>query len=59
MQVNGKVRDKVTVPADADEPTIFKAAESAEKARPWLAGKNIVKRLYVPNKLVSFVVKEV
>jgi leucyl-tRNA synthetase len=57
VQVNGKVRDKVTVPADADEQTVLSAAEAAERARPWIEGKTVVKRLYVPGKLVNFVVK--
>jgi leucyl-tRNA synthetase len=57
VQINGKLRDKIVVPADADEATILAAAESAEKARPWLEGKTIVKRLYVPKKLVNIVVK--
>jgi leucyl-tRNA synthetase len=56
VQVNGKVRDKITVPADADESTILKAAESAEKIRPWIEGKTVRKRLYVPKKLVNLVV---
>lgn len=57
MQVNGKLRDKITVAADADEATILAAAQKAERAVPWLAGKTIVKSLYVPRKLVNFVVK--
>ena len=57
VQVNGKLRDKIIVPADAAEETIFQQAASAEKVRPWLEGKAIVKRLYVPKKMVNFVVK--
>lgn len=57
VQVNGKLRDKITVPADADEAMILKAAEMAEKVRPWLEGKTIAKRLYVPKRLINFVVK--
>jgi len=57
VQVNGKLRDKISVAADADEATILQSAERAEKVRPWLEGKTIVKRLYVPKKLVNFVVK--
>ena len=45
------------MPADADEATILKAAESAENVRPWVEGKTMVKKLYVPKKLVNFVVK--
>jgi leucyl-tRNA synthetase len=54
--VNGKVRDKITVAADADEADILVAAESAEKVRPWVEGKTVRKRLYVPKKLVNLVV---
>jgi leucyl-tRNA synthetase len=56
VQVNGKLRDKITVPADADDDTIFAAAAAAEKVIPWIAGKDVKKRLYVPKKLVNFVV---
>jgi leucyl-tRNA synthetase len=57
VQVNGKVRDRVVVEAEADEQTVLQAAEAAEKVRPWVDGKIIVKRVYVPKKLVSLVVK--
>src|SRR5204863_6370849 len=53
VQVNGKVRDKITVAADAEEETILKTAEAAEKVKPWLEGKTIRKRLYVSKKLVN------
>jgi leucyl-tRNA synthetase len=56
VQVNGKVRDKITVPADAAEADILSAAESAERVRPWVEGKTVRKRLYVPKKLVNLVV---
>jgi leucyl-tRNA synthetase len=57
VQVNGKLRDRIKVPADASEQAVLQTAELAEKIRPWLDGKTIVKRLYVPKKLVNFVVK--
>ncbi|HZL36269.1 MAG TPA: class I tRNA ligase family protein [Tepidisphaeraceae bacterium] len=56
VQVNGKLRDKISVPADADEATILAAALAGEKVQPWIAGKTIVKKLYVPGKLVNVVV---
>ena len=56
VQVNGKLRDKITVPADADEATVLAAAAAAERVAPYLAGKDVKKRLYVPKKLVNFVV---
>ncbi|HWE03708.1 MAG TPA: leucine--tRNA ligase, partial [Tepidisphaeraceae bacterium] len=56
VQVNGKLRDKITVPADASDASILEAAENAEKVRPWIEGKQIKKKLYVPKKLVNLVV---
>jgi leucyl-tRNA synthetase len=56
VQVNGKLRDKITVPADADESTILAAAQSAPGVQQWINGKEIKKKLYVPKKLVNFVV---
>src|SRR5947209_2093526 len=43
VQVNGKLRDKITVAADATEASILETAERAEKIRPWLDGKAIKK----------------
>jgi leucyl-tRNA synthetase len=56
VQVNGKLRDKITVPTDADEKSVFATAEASDKLQPWLAGKEVRKRIYVKQKLVSFVV---
>ena len=56
VQVNGKLRDKITVPADADEATILEAALAAKNVAPWLVGKTIKKKLYVSKKLVNLVV---
>jgi leucyl-tRNA synthetase len=55
--VNGKLRDKIAVPADADEATVLTTAETSAGVRPWLEGKTIQKRLYVNRKLVNFVVR--
>jgi leucyl-tRNA synthetase len=56
VQVNGKLRDKITVATDADEETILATALAAEKVKPWIEGKEVKKRLYVPKKLVNLVV---
>jgi leucyl-tRNA synthetase len=56
VQVNGKLRDKITVPADAAEADVLSAAAAAERVVPYLAGKDVKKRLYVKGKLVNFVV---
>ena len=56
VQVNGKLRDKITVPAGSNESFVLEAAAGAQRVQPWLEGKEIRKRLYVPGKLVNFVV---
>jgi leucyl-tRNA synthetase len=57
IQVNGKVREKVTIATDADEGTALAAARSLEKVQEYLAGKTIVKTIFVPNRLINFVVR--
>ncbi len=56
VQINGKLRDKLIIDADADEATIFQQVESAEKIKPWIEGKTIRKRVYVSKKMVNYVV---
>jgi len=57
VQVNGKVRDKVTVPVTVTEDDAKKVAAEQEKVQPYLAGKQVVKVIYVPGKLVNIVVR--
>ncbi len=57
VQVNGKVRGTIEVGADADQATILAAAKEEPNVAKHLDGKNIVKEIVVPNKLVNFVVK--
>ncbi|VEI59039.1 leucyl-tRNA synthetase [Pasteurella multocida] len=57
VQVNGKVRAKVTVPADMSEENIKQVALSDSNVSKHLEGLNIVKTIYVPGKLFSFVAK--
>jgi leucyl-tRNA synthetase len=56
VQVNGKLRDVIKVPANADNAAVEAAARAAEKAQPFLAGKTIKKVIVVPKKLVNLVV---
>ncbi len=56
VQVNGKLRDRIVVAADATEETIFNQAAATDKVLPWLKDKTIHKKLYVPKRLVNFVV---
>ena len=57
IQINGKLRSKLTVAVDTDRDEIIAMAENDEKIKEITAGKNIVKKIYVPNKLVNIVVK--
>lgn len=57
VQVNGKVRARVTVPAGADNAVAIAAAKADGKVAESIAGKTIVKEICVPGKLVNIVVK--
>jgi leucyl-tRNA synthetase len=57
VQVNGKVRGRVVVPADSPEEFVKERAMADEKVRAAIAGKQIVKVIYVPGKLVSIVIR--
>jgi leucyl-tRNA synthetase len=57
VQVNGKLRSRVIVAADADEATLLTAALADEKVKAAIAGKEIVKKIVVPGKLVNIVVR--
>jgi leucyl-tRNA synthetase len=57
VQVNGKLRGRVTVPADANEAFVLEGALADEKVQSTIAGKQIVKKIYVPGKLVNIVIK--
>jgi leucyl-tRNA synthetase len=56
VQINGKVRGKVTVPADIEPAALEKAALSDDKIRGLLEGKTIRKVIVVPGKLVNVVI---
>ncbi|NLN81768.1 MAG: leucine--tRNA ligase [Clostridiales bacterium] len=57
VQINGKVRTRITIAADSDSAAAVSAAKSDEKIASALEGMQVVKELYVPGKLVNLVVK--
>ena len=57
VQVNGKVRARVTVPADADKDAVLETAFANERIAELTAGKEVIKQIVVPGKLVNIVVK--
>ena len=56
VQVNGKLRAKISIPADADQATIESIAKEDENVAAHLEGKTIRKVIVVPNKLLNLVV---
>jgi leucyl-tRNA synthetase len=58
VQVNGKLRDKITVSADATDEEIKKMALSREKVQQFITGGEIKNIVVVPKKLVNIVVKK-
>jgi leucyl-tRNA synthetase len=57
VQINGKVRGKISVPPDADEATVLEVAQGDDRISKLLDGKQIVKSIVVPGRLVNLVVK--
>ncbi|MBR1391863.1 MAG: leucine--tRNA ligase [Lachnospiraceae bacterium] len=57
VQVNGKLKNTITIPNSCEKEEALRIARADEKVAAALEGKNVVKEIYVPNKIVSFVVK--
>jgi leucyl-tRNA synthetase len=57
LQINGKLRAKMTVPADCSPEELEQAARSHDRLAELLEGKQIVKAVVVPGRMVNFVVK--
>ena len=57
VQINGKIRAKLNVPADIEQAEALALAKEDEKIKDELQGKNIIKEIYVKGKLVNIVAK--
>ena len=57
VQVNGKVRAAVAIPAGCDKDTALAAAKANERVASFIEGKKIVKEIFVPGKIINIVVK--
>ncbi|GAA6396123.1 leucine--tRNA ligase [Solibaculum mannosilyticum] len=57
LQINGKVRNRLVIPADISKEDAIAAAKQDDKIASQIEGKTIVKEIYVPKKLVNLVVK--
>ena len=57
LQVNGKLKSKLVIPADASKDEVLSLAKNNDKIQEILADKTIVKEIYVPGKIVNIVVR--
>ena len=57
VQINGKLRTAVTVPADSADEAVIAAAQADEKAAKFMEGMEIVKTIVVKNKLVNIILR--
>jgi len=57
VQVNGKLRGQVEVPNPPEKDVVLAAIRANAKVQQWISGKEVVKEVYVPGKLVNIVVK--
>ena len=56
VQINGKVRDKITLPADSSKEDILKQVHASPKIAKWIAGQTIKQEIIIGNRLVSLVI---
>jgi leucyl-tRNA synthetase len=56
LQINGKLRSQLQVPPELDEREVETRALADPKLQPWIDGKTIRKRIYVPGRLLNLVV---
>jgi leucyl-tRNA synthetase len=57
VQVDGKVRSRLTVDASAPEQAVRAQALAEEKIRPWIAGREVANVVIVPGRLVNIVTR--
>ena len=57
VQVNGKLRGTLSLATDASKEAIILAAKELEAVQRQLDGKTLVKEIYVPGKIINFVVR--
>ena len=57
IQINGKKRDVIEIEKDTSEDTIMNIIKNNEKLRNHIMGKEIIKKILVPNKIINLIVK--
>ena len=57
LQINGKLKDKLMLPNNSEKEVIEEAARASERFKEVTSGHEVIKVIYVPNKIINFVVK--
>ena len=57
VQINGKTRDVIEIDRDLDEKKVINMVTKEEKIQTFLAEKNIIKHIFIKNKLINLVIK--
>lgn len=57
IQVNGKLRGKIILDVNISKDEVIKKAKNVEKVKYFIDGKEIIKEIFIPNKLINFVIK--
>ncbi|MFA7365209.1 MAG: leucine--tRNA ligase [Patescibacteria group bacterium] len=58
VQINGKLRDTLEVDFDSEESFVVELAKNSELVKRWIEGKDIIKIIFIKNKLLSIVIKQ-
>ena len=57
VQINGKLKDRIQLPNDTEKEVAIEAAKNLDRIKAEIEGKDIVKLIFVPNKIINFVVR--
>ena len=57
LQINGRLKDKLMLPNDSDKEVVEEAARASDRFKEATDGHDVVKVIFVPNKIINFVVK--
>ncbi|MDD3292566.1 MAG: leucine--tRNA ligase [Candidatus Pacebacteria bacterium] len=58
IQVDGKVRDRLEMDVDSSEEKVKEVSQESERIKKWLQGKEVTRVLFIPNKLINFILKK-
>ncbi|MBU2648549.1 class I tRNA ligase family protein, partial [bacterium] len=57
VQVNGKVRDNITIPNDSEQDQVFLMAKASSRVQKYIDGKKVIKVVFIQNKIINIVAR--